>query len=154
MCFLALESSVCWLILDCYTFFLPLINLKWIIFVDGLHSILLHLLRFHLILFLGFQECSSENSLSLLQNSPLVSILILKSLVSMDMSCLMVFSHLLVTSPVHSGWNPLTPQTMELPFLMQWRMEVIMHFFWLITTGKSQFCFSVDNRCLELIKKA
>lgn len=154
MCFLALESSVCWLVLDCYTFFLPLIILKWIIFIDGLCSILLHLLRFHLILFPGFQEFSSENSLSLLQNSPLVSILILKSLVSMHMSCLMVFSHLLVTSPVHSGWNPLTPQTMGLPFLMQWRMEVIMHFFWLITMGKSWFCYSVAFRYLELIKKA
>lgn len=139
--------------LNCCTFFLVLTNLKGIIFVDVF--ILLHLVRFNSILSLCFQEWSSESCLSLLQNSPLVSILILKSLVYTGMSFLMVFSHHLVTSPVHSGWNPLTPPTMGLPFLMQWRTEVIMHFFWLTTMGKSQFCFSVAYKCLgtELKKK-
>lgn len=99
--FLALESSVFWLMLNCCTFFLVLTNLKGIIFVDVF--ILLHLVRINSILSLCFQERSSESCLSLLQNSPLVSILILKSLVSMGMSFLMVFSHHLVTSPVHSG---------------------------------------------------
>lgn len=60
--FLALASSVCWLMLVCYTFFLSLINLKWLISADWLHFILLHLLSFYLILFLGFQEYSSEKS--------------------------------------------------------------------------------------------
>lgn len=88
--------------LDCCTFFFALIN-KGIVFVDGFCSIFLHLTGIHSVPFLGFLECSSENSLSLLQNSPLVSILILKSLVSMGTLCLMAFFRRLVTSHVRSG---------------------------------------------------
>lgn len=101
-CILALESSVYWLMLDYQKFFLSLFKLVNI-FCAGLQSTLLHLLRFHWLLFPCLCDYCSEYSLSSLQNSPLVSILILKSLVSMDMSCLTVFYHLLVTSPVHSG---------------------------------------------------